>query len=58
MECSFCGKRQEDVHRLIAGPVGVAICDACIYLCVEILEADEDANQGAARIVREATEGK
>jgi ribosomal protein L37AE/L43A len=35
--CSFCGKRQEQVHRLIAGPGGVYICDECIALCAGIL---------------------
>lgn len=59
MECSFCGESEEHVNWLIAGPVGAAICDACVYRCVRMLEsASEDANQAAARIVREATEGK
>ena len=35
--CSFCGKRQEQVQRLIAGPNGVYICDACVALCNEIV---------------------
>lgn len=35
--CSFCGKRQEQVHRLIAGPGGVYICDECVTLCGEII---------------------
>lgn len=39
--CSFCGKGQADVARLIAGP-GVFICDACVRLCDQIL-AKEDA---------------
>jgi ribosomal protein L37AE/L43A len=34
--CSFCGKRQDQVRRLIAGP-GVWICNGCVVLCVEIL---------------------
>jgi hypothetical protein len=34
--CSFCGKQQDQVQRLIAGP-GVFICDECIQLCNEIL---------------------
>jgi len=41
--CSFCGKSQEQVHRLIAGPGGVYICDECIDLCREIIE-EEQAN--------------
>lgn len=39
LKCSFCGKNQDQVKRLIAGP-GVYICDECIYLCSEII-ADE-----------------
>ena len=39
LKCSFCGKNQEQVRRLIAGP-GVYICDECIELCSEII-ADE-----------------
>jgi len=36
LACSFCGKHQDQVQRLIAGP-GVYICDECIRLCNEIL---------------------
>ena len=36
LTCSFCGKRQRQVERLIAGP-GVYICNECIDLCVEII---------------------
>jgi len=39
--CSFCGKRQEDVKKLIAGPK-VYICDECIELCNEIVLEDSD----------------
>ncbi|MGH2354078.1 MAG: ATP-dependent Clp protease ATP-binding subunit ClpX [Chloroflexota bacterium] len=38
--CSFCGKTQEQVRRLIAGPGGVYICDECIELCREIIEEE------------------
>ena len=34
LKCSFCGKSQKQVIKLIAGP-GVYICDECIELCVE-----------------------
>jgi len=37
LKCSFCGKVQEQVKRLVAGP-GVYICDECIELCNEIIE--------------------
>ncbi|PHV70354.1 ATP-dependent Clp protease ATP-binding subunit ClpX [Sporanaerobium hydrogeniformans] len=43
LRCSFCGKTQEQVKRLIAGP-NVYICDECVELCSEIIEEElEDA---------------
>jgi hypothetical protein len=45
--CSFCGKNQEQVHRLIAGPGGVYICDECIALCNEIIAEEENASPTA-----------
>jgi ATP-dependent Clp protease ATP-binding subunit ClpX len=39
--CSFCGKSQEDVRRLIAGPGAVYICDECVELCREIIDEDD-----------------
>ncbi|HKM17531.1 MAG TPA: ClpX C4-type zinc finger protein, partial [Limnochordia bacterium] len=39
LKCSFCGKQQEQVKKLIAGP-GVYICDECIELCNEIIEEE------------------
>jgi ATP-dependent Clp protease ATP-binding subunit ClpX len=39
LKCSFCGKSQKQVKKLIAGP-GVYICDECIELCNEIMEED------------------
>jgi len=39
LKCSFCGKAQEQVKRLVAGP-GVYICDECIELCSEIIEEE------------------
>lgn len=39
VKCSFCGKTQEQVRRLVAGP-GVYICDECIELCQEIIEEE------------------
>ncbi|MCI8380055.1 MAG: ATP-dependent Clp protease ATP-binding subunit ClpX [Lachnospiraceae bacterium] len=39
LKCSFCGKTQNQVHKLIAGP-GVYICDQCIELCSEIIEEE------------------
>jgi ATP-dependent Clp protease ATP-binding subunit ClpX len=39
LKCSFCGKTQEQVRKLVAGP-GVYICDECIELCTEIVEEE------------------
>ncbi|MCQ1528771.1 ATP-dependent protease ATP-binding subunit ClpX [Lutispora saccharofermentans] len=39
LKCSFCGKNQDQVRRLIAGP-GVYICDECIELCQEIIDEE------------------
>ena len=41
MYCSFCGKSQHEVHKLIAGP-SVYICDECVDLCNDIIR--EEAN--------------
>ena len=47
LKCSFCGKSQEQVRKLIAGP-GVYICDECIDLCNEILDEELVDGQGHA----------
>ena len=39
LKCSFCGKTQDQVKKLIAGP-DVCICDECIELCNEILDEE------------------
>ena len=39
VRCSFCGKYQDQVRKIIAGP-GVFICNECIELCSEIVEED------------------
>ena len=47
LKCSFCGKSQEQVRKLIAGP-GVYICDECVDLCNEILDEELlEANSGS-----------
>ena len=48
LKCSFCGKSQKQVKKLIAGP-GVYICDECIDLCNEIIE-DELAEAGDVKL--------
>ena len=52
LQCSFCGKSQDQVHKLIAGP-GIYICDECIHLCNDILNEEgitreEELSTGAA----------
>jgi len=44
--CSFCGKNQKEVQKLIAGPA-VYICDECIQLCSEIIEEEKGKDQKA-----------
>ncbi len=46
IRCSFCGKSQEAVKRIIAGP-GVYICNECVDLCREIVDENYDEEQGA-----------
>ncbi len=41
LRCSFCGRTQDEVRKLIAGP-GVYICDECVALCEDILSEDEE----------------
>jgi len=49
IKCSFCGKRQDQVRKMIAGPNGVYICDECIDICADIvdeeLEIEESENE-------------
>ncbi len=44
IKCSFCGKTQNLVRKLIAGPAGVYICDECIKVCEKIIETDQYAD--------------
>lgn len=46
--CSFCGKSQNDVRKLIAGP-GVYVCNECIDICNEIINDDEQTESTASR---------
>jgi hypothetical protein len=48
--CSFCGKSQHDVRKLVAGP-GVHICDECIDLCTDIVD-DPDYDEEMLRLTR------
>src|ERR1700694_2065062 len=52
--CSFCGKNQDQVKRLIAGPGAVYICDECVELCREIIDEEVSGairpKSGSARV--------
>ncbi|MBC7315677.1 MAG: ATP-dependent Clp protease ATP-binding subunit ClpX, partial [Chloroflexi bacterium] len=50
--CSFCDQPERRVRRMISGPNGVYICDACVNLCKQILDAGLAHAQGAATITR------
>lgn len=43
IRCSFCGKGQKQVRKIIAGPSGVFICDECVDICEEIIEEELEA---------------
>ena len=42
--CSFCGKNQKEVKKLIAGP-SVFVCDECVELCMDIIKEDNKNNK-------------
>ncbi|MPZ98854.1 MAG: ATP-dependent Clp protease ATP-binding subunit ClpX [Dehalococcoidia bacterium] len=50
--CSFCGKNQDQVKRLIAGPGSVYICDECVELCQEIINEEAQGGKGAQKGAR------
>ena len=50
--CSFCGKSQEEVRRLIAGPNGVYICDECVQLCQEIIQEEAPPRRPAPTLTQ------
>ncbi|MFF5205770.1 ATP-dependent Clp protease ATP-binding subunit ClpX [Streptosporangium sp. NPDC000396] len=47
LTCSFCGKSQKQVRKLIAGPAGVHICDECVELCNELIEEELGESSGS-----------
>lgn len=56
LRCSFCGKSQKEVKKLIAGP-GVYICDECIDLCTDIIVEEKDketTTKGSLKVPRPA----
>ncbi len=44
IRCSFCGKTQEQVHKLIAGPSGTYICDECVAICADIIDEEDETS--------------
>ncbi|GAA2960027.1 ATP-dependent Clp protease ATP-binding subunit ClpX [Streptomyces enissocaesilis] len=46
LKCTFCGKSQKQVTKLIAGPGGICICDECVGLCNELIAEDPDGPAG------------
>ncbi len=52
--CSFCGKNQDQVKRLIAGPGAVYICDECVELCREIID-EESAGPAKTKVAGQRT---
>ena len=48
LRCSFCGKNQNEVKKLIAGP-GVYICDECITLCTDIIEEERGKEESTSQ---------
>ncbi len=47
--CSFCGRTEDQVNKLIAGPEGVYICDICVEICDDILKEEFEEQEEAAR---------
>jgi ATP-dependent Clp protease ATP-binding subunit ClpX len=59
LSCSFCGKSQNEVKKLIAGPSSVYICNECIDICIEIISDDAQREAAAGSpIKKSANEGK
>ncbi|OEJ43498.1 ATP-dependent protease ATP-binding subunit ClpX [Streptomyces agglomeratus] len=49
LKCTFCGKSQKQVQKLIAGPGGICICDECVGLCNELVAEEPDGPEGPDR---------
>ena len=43
--CSFCGREEQEVRKLIAGPEGVYICDECVMICGDIIDGEEGRHE-------------
>ena len=51
VKCSFCGKRQDQVRKMIAGPNGVYICDECIDICADIVDEELENEETDSELV-------
>jgi hypothetical protein len=53
LHCSFCGKSQDEIRKLIAGPDEIYICDECVDLCNDIIaeECDQEEPEAGARSI-------
>ena len=47
--CSFCGKAQNEVRKMIAGPAGVHICDSCVSVCKTIIDRELSESAESAK---------
>lgn len=50
--CSFCGKKEDEVKRLLYSPTGVCICDECVNTCQSILESEDISSADNAANIR------
>ena len=53
IRCSFCGKTDGQVRKLIAGPNGAYICDECVDICAEIIEEELEEEENVQQEVEE-----
>ena len=56
IRCSFCGKTDGQVRKLIAGPSGAYICDECVDICAEIIEEELEEELEEEEVVEEDTD--
>ncbi len=56
--CSFCGKAQNEVRKMIAGPAGVHICDSCVSVCKTIIDRELSGSAEEAEASKEKTADK
>jgi hypothetical protein len=57
LRCSFCGKGQDDVQKLVAGP-GIYICDECVALCSEIIAEEGIKSSEEVNVLHELAYAK